>query len=66
MGGVVGEKQVFTYKDWIIIPIFIENIIKLLSFVEAIEDYAAKKYWEKNIIEVCQANKNTVLFLGIL
>lgn len=62
----MGEKQVFTYKDWIIIPFFIENIIKSLSFVEVIEDDAAKNYWEKNIIEVCQATKNTVLFLRIL
>lgn len=41
---VVGEKQVFTYEDWIITPFFIENITKSLSFVEVIENYAAKNY----------------------
>lgn len=60
---VVGEKQVFTYKDWIIIPFPVENITQLLSVEEAVEVYTAKKYWGKSITEVCQAHKNIALFL---
>lgn len=57
-------KQIFIYKEWIT-PFFIENSTKLLFSEEAIEDHAAKKCEKRNIIELCQANKNIVLFLQI-
>lgn len=59
---IVGEKQVFTYKEWIIIPFSIENITQLLSFEEEIKEYAAKKYWEKTIRKVCTVFIDFIIF----